>query len=66
MDAAVISSYAGSLLDKPVTLEVFVWFCLICCTAPTYAVYSLSNVPECQPMWKEMYQSLDIHSWSGS
>lgn len=42
-----------SLLDKSVTLEDFVWFCLICCMALTYTVYPITDVAKFIPCGKK-------------
>lgn len=63
MDTAVISPVTESLLDKPVTLEDFAWFCLICAWLTHMQFTTISNVAKFHRMWKEMYRSLDIHSW---
>lgn len=65
------------LTSRCVTLEDFIWFCFICCMAPTRAAYPISDVAKFHPLWKEVYQlwtftagfqsklmSLTMYGWS--
>lgn len=59
MDTAVVSS---SIWGPPSQAWDPGGFYLICCTALMHAVNLVADVAQFHPMWKEMCQSLDLHS----